>query len=60
MNVGYCSVQDGDTKCKISWDILDKLPAENETQFFKHVHFKNPITIQMDGKQRIVMVITDK
>jgi hypothetical protein len=56
MNVGYCSIQDGDIKSKIAWDKLDQIPAETETEFFRHIHFKNPITVQMDGKQRIVLV----
>jgi hypothetical protein len=56
MNVGYCSVQDGDIKSKIMWDKLEEYPAENETEFFRHVHLKEPLTIQMDGKQRIVLV----
>jgi hypothetical protein len=60
MNVGYCSVQDGDIRSKIMWDKLDEYAAEAETKFFRHIHFKNPLTIQMDGKQRIVMVSTDR
>lgn len=56
MNVGYCSIQDGDLKSKIFWDKLDLFPAENETFFFRHIHLKDQISIQMDGRQRIVMV----
>ncbi|PKP39062.1 MAG: pyruvate, phosphate dikinase, partial [Bacteroidetes bacterium HGW-Bacteroidetes-15] len=56
MNVGYCSIQDGDLNSKIFWDKLNQFPAEYETEFFRHVHINDPIAIQMDGKQRIVMV----
>jgi hypothetical protein len=60
MNVGYCSVQDGDIKSFISWEALDQLPAENETEFFRHVRFSSPLTSKMDGKQQIVLVTTEK
>ena len=56
MNVCYCSVQDGDIQSKIMWDNLDEYPAQTETQFFRHIHFPKPLLIQMDGKQRIILV----
>ncbi len=60
MNVGYCSIQDGDVDSKIAWDKLDEFPAEYQTEFFRHIHFKDELTIQMDGKKRIVLVTTEK
>jgi CheY-like chemotaxis protein len=60
MNVGYCSIQDGDIKCRIAWDLLNEMPAESETHFFRHIHFKEPISVKMDGKKRIVLVSTEK
>lgn len=60
MNVGYCSIQDGDLKCRIAWNTLDEQPAEAEMKFFRHVHFKEPLSVKMDGKQRIVLVSTEK
>ena len=60
MNVGYCSVQDGDIKSKIFWDRLNELPAETETEFFRHVHLNESLSVQMDGRQRIVLVSTKK
>lgn len=60
MNVGYCSVQDGDIKSFISWEALDQLTAENETEFFRQVRFSSPLTSKMDGKQQIVLVTTEK
>ncbi len=60
MNVGYCSVQDGDIKCRIAWEALDQLPAETETKFFRQVRFKEPLSVKMDGKKRIVLVTTEK
>lgn len=60
MNVGYCSVQDGDIRSSIMWDKLNQHPAKTETQFFRHIRLKKPFSIQMDGKQRIVMVSTEE
>jgi CheY-like chemotaxis protein len=60
MNVGYCSVQDGDIRSSIMWDKLNQHPAKTETQFFRHISLKKPFSIQMDGKQRIVMVSTEE
>ncbi len=60
MNVGYCSVQDGDIRSFIAWDTLNELRAENETEHFRHVRFHEPLTTKMDGKQQIVLVTTEK
>lgn len=60
MNVGYCSVQDGDIRSFIAWDALNELRAENETEHFRHVRFHEPLTTKMDGKQQIVLVTTEK
>ncbi|MFW5721174.1 MAG: PEP/pyruvate-binding domain-containing protein, partial [Bacteroidota bacterium] len=53
MNVGYFSVNHKSIKDYISWDILKKQKVVEETKFFKHVEFNKPLTITMDGKQRI-------
>lgn len=36
---------------------LDSLPAEEETQYLRHVHFESPIVIKMDGKKKIGVVM---
>ncbi|RPH34044.1 MAG: pyruvate, phosphate dikinase [Bacteroidales bacterium] len=55
MNVGYCSVQDGDLKAKIDWDVLNSYPVETETKFFKHIHLPKPLVVRMDGRQRLIV-----
>jgi len=55
MNVGYCSVQDGDDKAKVAWDVLNGLPAETETKFFRHVQLPKPLVVRMDGRQRLIV-----
>ncbi len=34
----------------IDMDFLTSLEAEKETVFLKHIHFKNPLTIKIDGR----------
>ena len=55
MNVGYCSVQDGDPKAKIAWDVLNSFPVETETKYFKHIHLPKPLVVRMDGRQRLIV-----
>ena len=60
MNVGYCSVGNSDKFSTISWEVLDALPSENETVFFRHVRFESPLTVKMDGTQRLMVVSREK
>ena len=42
-------------------DFLDGLVAVEETKFLRHVHFETPITVKMDGKKKIgVVMMPDK
>ncbi len=59
MNVGYCSVQDGDIVSKIAWDLLDGLPVVAETKFFRHVRLPKPLVVRMDGRQRLIVASTE-
>jgi hypothetical protein len=56
MNVGYLSVHEESAKTYIRWDVLDKQPVIRQTRFFNHVRFERPLTIKMDGKQRISVI----
>jgi hypothetical protein len=56
MNVGYFSIQDENPKTFIRWDVLDQQPLVSKTSFFNHVRFERPLTIKMDGKQRISVI----
>ena len=59
MNVGYLSVQHVSPVDFISWEKLDQMPPVRESTFFRHVRFERPLTVLMDGKKRISMVITN-
>ena len=56
MNVGYFSVNHKSIKDYISWDILEKQKVIEETKYFKHIKFDKPLTITMDGRQRIAAI----
>jgi hypothetical protein len=56
MNVGYFSVQHGIGRNKIDYEKLKKHKPLNKTKFFKHIRFKEPLIIKMDGKKGIAMI----
>ncbi|MBP6977661.1 MAG: PEP/pyruvate-binding domain-containing protein [Bacteroidales bacterium] len=56
MNVGYFSIQEENPKTFLRWDVLDKQPLVAKTNFFNHICFQKPLTIKMDGKQRISVI----
>jgi len=51
MNVGYLSIANNTGKNLIKWDKLEEQKIIEETRFFKHVEFKEPLNILMDGKK---------
>ncbi|MCB0804949.1 MAG: pyruvate, phosphate dikinase [Bacteroidales bacterium] len=55
-NVGYFSIQPEKSGSYINYDILDNQELVNETQYFKHVKFQQPVQVKMDGKKRISVV----
>jgi hypothetical protein len=56
MNVGYFSVQPEFSKSYIKYEMLDKQEFIEETKYFKHVRFKNPLIVKMDGKNRKAVI----
>ncbi len=38
-------------------DVLDSMPAINETQYVRHVRFEKPLKIMMDGKKQMGVVM---
>ena len=41
-------------------ELLDNLPAVNETEFIRHVRLPKPLRILMDGKKQLGVVIIDE
>jgi hypothetical protein len=60
MNIGYFSVQHSSMFDFVKWELLDSQELINETKFFRHVRFKKPFTILMDGINRTSAIIIDK
>jgi hypothetical protein len=56
MNVGYFCVQPELSKSYIRYDVLKKQRNITKKQYFSIVRFDNPLTIRMDGKQRISVI----
>ena len=57
MNVGYFSIQHDASTSFIQWDVLEKQKVIEETEFVKHIRFKKPVCIMMDGKKRISIIL---
>ncbi len=56
MNVGYISIQQEQSGGFINWEVLYDQEVLEETEFFKHIRFKKPLHIRMDGKQQISVI----
>ena len=56
MNVGYCSIMHHSTESILSWEILRSQKVIQESEFFMHVEFTNPLSIKMDGRKRITLI----
>jgi len=57
MNVGYFSIQHDSSTSFIRWDELGEQKLIEETGFVKHIRFKEPVCIMMDGKKRISIIL---
>ena len=57
MNIGYFSVQHNSYIDFIRWNELNEQKLLHETKHFKHVHFKKPLTILMDGKHKTSAIL---
>jgi hypothetical protein len=56
MNVGYFSVKHNSLIDYINWDVLNQQEVISETKYFKHVRFKDPLKIIMDGQKRASLI----
>ncbi len=58
--VGYFTVNTYTGDGVLQKDVLDKMPAVQETQFVRHVCFDHPLKIMMDGKKQHGVVLLPK
>ena len=56
MNVGYFSVKHNDLIDYINWDVLKNASTISEKKYVKHVRFKKPLEVIMDGKKRHALI----
>jgi hypothetical protein len=56
LNVGYFSVQQELNDSYINWDKLKQEELINQTTFFRHIRFKKPLDVKMDGKKRMAVI----
>lgn len=59
MNVGYFSIQHDSGISFIDWEQLESQQIQKETDFLKHIHFKKPLCVLMDGKKRMSAVLNE-
>lgn len=59
MNVGYCSVAHSSLTDFIHWEVLDAQKIVHKTKYFNHVHFRKPLHIIMNGKDKTAVILFD-
>jgi hypothetical protein len=57
MNVGYFSVNHTNPGDFIRMDMLLDGEVEEETRFFRHVRYQEPLEVLMDGKQGMALIL---
>lgn len=60
MNIGYCSVQYSKPNNLINWSKIENQEVIHELEYVKHVRFKKPLNIKMDGRKRITVIGEDE
>ena len=55
--VGYFTINPFKGDGWFDEEYLNSLPAVEETEYLRHVHFDKPIVIKMDGKKRLGVVL---
>lgn len=57
MNVGYFAVPYDAENSFINFDIIRQQDIIEEKEFVRHVRFSEPVTVYMDGKKQIAVII---
>jgi hypothetical protein len=57
MNVGYFSIQHDSSTSFIRWDVIGEQKIVEKAGSVKHIRFKEPVCIMMDGKKRISIIL---
>lgn len=57
MNVGYFAVPYNAENSFINFNIIRQQTTTEEKEFVRHVHFSEPVTVYMDGKKQIAVIV---
>jgi len=57
MNIGYFSVHDSSRNEYIRWDKLDNAEVVEQTNYLKHVRFREPLQVLMNGRQKTAVIL---
>ena len=55
--VGYFTINTYNSDGVFQKDVLDQMPAIEETSYVRHVRFERPLTVMMDGKKQEGVVL---
>jgi hypothetical protein len=55
--VGYFTINTYTGDGVFQKELLDQMPAVEETQYVRHVRFEKPLKIMMDGKKQTGVVV---
>ncbi|MPQ45868.1 pyruvate, phosphate dikinase [Marinifilum sp. N1E240] len=56
MNVGYFSIKNNSEQNFVNMELLEKQEKIEQMHYFKHVRFKEPLEILMDGKKQTSVI----
>ncbi len=59
MNIGYFTVLHDNPDHILKWDKLEQQKTIYDGDFVKIAEFPRPLTVKMDGKQRIAVILTE-
>lgn len=57
MNVGYFAVPNESENSFINYDLINLQEHVEEKEFVKHIRFRNPVTVYMDGKKQTSVIV---
>lgn len=60
MNIGYFSVLHSSPTDFVRWEVLNDQKMVHETGFFKHVQFRKPLNILMDGRMKTSAIVVNE
>jgi hypothetical protein len=57
MNIGYFSVQESSRDEYIRWDLMGGAELIEQTHYLKHLCFRDPLRVLMNGRQKTAVVL---